>query len=886
LPSMGSEPDYDVIIAGGGMAGLITAASIGYHSKGNARVLVVDRNKETEPGKKTNNGWTCGDATSKRSLDYLADHIGIRYGSPELEHPVSGVYVYSPDRKTKVLFEGEGYLFNRKLAPRRQVDDAKKYGTEITFGATAERLLSEDGRITGVTGRRSDGSSFSYTAKVTIDATGSSSTLRRFMPISSMIEKEIDPDDVVGTGRYILDFEPAKEDKVFFDPDYCIIHLDQYMAPAGYCVAPDTPIVCRNSLKAVQEVKMGDEILTSVGWMPVSATSARNFEGELVAVTPSMLNQTIKLTPEHLVRVWNPRIGETWKRADQLTLNTRGGHRSGDYLVVTLPQQPSRPLEVINTLHYVTGIVENGFVYVTIRRSFFNGRAPDGSYVRKMALAKHPKMARLPVEIPLGEDFMELCGFYVSEGCIKKKHMVISNTDLAVIRHIHQLARRLGYNCFDWRVLRRGRTRPCVNVEFGNSLLATLFEECFGKGARNKKLPSWIHEISREAKIAFLRGYYRGDGSIEHRKGRSEARTFTTTSRALLVDMWLLLAGLGIVASTKRNEKKDAWSAGVWGHQAGFLGENLVKAGRVQYRGFVLGGGRIYLNIRKLERTKYSGPVYDLNSAGDFSPLFNVHNCWVFPKGKKKVNIGLGVSHSGLARRNRRFGLNDNLQSLIDKYLSENPVIKNYSQPAGEADSGNTKGNWQVPVRRHNDCMVANGFAVVGDAAWMPRPIDAGGISPSIYGGTILGKVVAQALEAGDTSEASLWKYDVEYMNTHGYPMASFEVLRRYLQTVTNEQINYGMKHFLSEEDVTAITERKHPEFNQARFMNPAMWFRVLGQLSLARGLRYTVSKSAALVEINLSYPESPKGFTEWQKRLGKELAETVEKFKPLDVAA
>jgi digeranylgeranylglycerophospholipid reductase len=486
--------NYDVIIAGGGMAGLITAASIGFNTKSKAHVLIIDRNKENEPGKKTNNGWTCGDATSKRSLDYLAEHIGIRYGSPELEHPVSGVYVYSPDRKTKVLFEGEGYLFNRKLAPRRQVNDAKKFGTEFMYGATAERLLSEDGRVTGVSGRKSDGTTFSLSAKVVIDATGSSSVLRRFIPISSKIEKEIDADDVVGTGRYILDFEPAVDAPEFFSPDYCIIHLDQFIAPAGYA--------------------------------------------------------------------------------------------------------------------------------------------------------------------------------------------------------------------------------------------------------------------------------------------------------------------------------------------------------------------------------------------------------WVFPKGKKKVNIGLGVSHSGLARRNRRFKLNDNLQSLIDKYLADNPVIKSFAQPSDDADSGNTKGNWQVPVRRHNDCMVASGFAVVGDSAWMPRPIDAGGISPSIYGGTILGKVVAEALEAGDTSEAGLWKYNVEYMNTHGYPMASFEVLRRYLQTVTNDQINYGMKYFLSEEDVTAITERKHPEFNQARFMNPAMWFRVLRQLSLARGLRYTVKKSAALVETNLSYPESPKGFEEWQKRLGKELAETVEKFKPLDVAS
>ena len=52
-----SGADYDVIIAGGGMAGLITAASLGYHSKGKSRVLVIDRNKESEPGRKTNNGW-------------------------------------------------------------------------------------------------------------------------------------------------------------------------------------------------------------------------------------------------------------------------------------------------------------------------------------------------------------------------------------------------------------------------------------------------------------------------------------------------------------------------------------------------------------------------------------------------------------------------------------------------------------------------------------------------------------------------------------------------------------------------------------------------------------------------------------------------------------
>lgn len=487
------KTDYDVIVAGGGMAGLITASAIGHYSKKSARVLVVDRNPPEEAGKKTNNGWTCGDATSLNSLRFLEKNIGIKYEYPELEHPVKGVLVYSPDHKTKVRFDGEGYILNRKLLPQRQVSDAKGFGVEFKFNVSADRLTSENGYITGVTGRDADGGAFRATAKIVIDATGSSSVLRKFLPIQSNIEKEIDMDDIEATGRYIMDFDQGKEDETYFTPDYCLIHLDQFIAPAGYA--------------------------------------------------------------------------------------------------------------------------------------------------------------------------------------------------------------------------------------------------------------------------------------------------------------------------------------------------------------------------------------------------------WVFPKGKNRVNIGLGVSKSGLNRRNKKFKLNDNLQSLIDKYVKDNPSIKNGRLSSGPEYDGNAKGNWQVPVRRHNDCMVANGLALVGDAAWLPRPLDAGGIGPSMYASVILGKVVVQCLQANDFSQEALWGYNVEYMTTHGYQMASFEVLRRYLQTLTNDQINYGMKHFLSEDDVRAIGERRHPEFNRVQMMNPMLLLRALSEYELAKGLRYTAKKSQTLVEHNLSYPTSPKGFEDWRKTLLKEIDETTEKFKPIEVA-
>ncbi len=481
------QTDYDIIVAGGGMAGLITASALATYSHQNKRILVVDRNPEREAGKKSPNGWTCGDATSKRSIDYLAENLGIRYSSPDLEHHVEGVKMYSPDHKVKVLFEGEGYVLNRRLLPQRQVSDAKKLGVQFQFQVALEKLLSEDGVVVGVAGRNlADGSVFKKTAKMVVDATGATSRLRVSLPIKSFIQKELDPNDIESTGRYIYKFTPGKEDETFFDPHYCLIHLDQFLAPGGYC--------------------------------------------------------------------------------------------------------------------------------------------------------------------------------------------------------------------------------------------------------------------------------------------------------------------------------------------------------------------------------------------------------WTFPKGVNKVNIGLGVQKKTLDNRNKRLGLHDTLQSLIDSYVTRNPAIKNPVLADGVEDEGNAKGSWQVPVRRQNDCLVANGYALVGDAAWMPRPIDAGGIGPCIYGSVILGRIAAEAVEAGDVSEAGLWRYNGEYMHAYGYQMASFEVLRRYLQTLSNDKINYGMKHFFSEDDIAHITRREHPEFNKIQPLSPVIWFRILSHLSLAKGLRYTAKKSEALIAHNLGYSKTPDGFPQWQAGLLKHLQEAYSK--------
>jgi flavin-dependent dehydrogenase len=251
---------------------------------------------------------------------------------------------------------------------------------------------------------------------------------------------------------------------------------------------------------------------------------------------------------------------------------------------------------------------------------------------------------------------------------------------------------------------------------------------------------------------------------------------------------------------------------------------------------------------------------------------------WVFPKGKDKVNIGLGVQQKSFERRNKEMGIHKDLKTLIDEYVEINPVIANPKIADSEKDEGNGWGTWQVSVRRQNDCMVANGYMLVGDSAWMPKPLDAGGIGPAIIAATIAGKDAVEAIESEDVTEKGLWKYNKDYINDYGYKTAGLEVFRRMLQGLTNEQIDYGMKHFLSKMDIDKITNGEHPQFSSVDKLG--MVIRGAVNKRLADGLKFTANMNEKLVDLYNNYPSDPQGFQEWQRLLNGYLNEAFMKLK------
>ncbi|HEX2014206.1 MAG TPA: dehydrogenase, partial [Nitrososphaera sp.] len=284
--------------------------------------------------------------------------------------------------------------------------------------------------------------------------------------------------------------------------------------------------------------------------------------------------------------------------------------------------------------------------------------------------------------------------------------------------------------------------------------------------------------------------------------------------------------------------------------------------------------------------------IYNFDLARDDKTYFDPDYCiihldqrlapggygWVFPKGNSKVNVGLGVQQKAFEARNRELGVHTDLKTLIDEYVELNPVIENPRLSDGLGDDGNAWGTWQVSVRRQNDCLVANGYMLVGDSAWMPKPLDAGGIGPAIIAATIAGKDAVEALQAGDTSERGLWQYNKHFINDYGYKTAGLEVFRRMLQGLTNEQINYGMKHFLSKMDIDKITKGEHPEFSTVDKIG--MIIRGVMNKKLAEDLRFCADMNKVLCEHYYNYPDAPEGFPDWNKKLQGHLVEAFARYK------
>ncbi|WXG45277.1 MAG: NAD(P)/FAD-dependent oxidoreductase [Candidatus Atabeyarchaeum deiterrae] len=232
---------------------------------------------------------------------------------------------------------------------------------------------------------------------------------------------------------------------------------------------------------------------------------------------------------------------------------------------------------------------------------------------------------------------------------------------------------------------------------------------------------------------------------------------------------------------------------------------------------------------------------------------------WFFPEAGNNVNVGLGV---------RMIKGHPNPKNLLYESVLKKKMFKDSKLLTG--------GGGVVPTRRPLWSSVANGFILVGDSACQVNPLHGGGIHSSMIAGDLAGAVSVKSLEKEDYSYRSLWKYNIDFINAYGYKQPSLDIFRILLQSLTNEDLNYGLKNkIITEEDVLKTSmgaELKLSVSEKAKRL-----FRGRGKISLLKKLNVVSKKMREMKSLYSAYPKSLAKLATWQRKVESIYSEVKE---------
>ena len=144
---------------------------------------------------------------------------------------------------------------------------------------------------------------------------------------------------------------------------------------------------------------------------------------------------------------------------------------------------------------------------------------------------------------------------------------------------------------------------------------------------------------------------------------------------------------------------------------------------------------------------------------------------WVFPKGKNRANVGVGIIPE---ERKAKF--------YLEKFIDAHPEIKKGS--IIEVNAG------CVPVGGMEKDMVTNGFLVCGEAAHHVNPIHGGGIKEAIISGQLAADVIADCLKKNDVSKKALSIFNDVWWENRGNHLKNVEKLREVVEKLSDEDLN------------------------------------------------------------------------------------------------
>lgn len=147
---------------------------------------------------------------------------------------------------------------------------------------------------------------------------------------------------------------------------------------------------------------------------------------------------------------------------------------------------------------------------------------------------------------------------------------------------------------------------------------------------------------------------------------------------------------------------------------------------------------------------------------------------WIFPKGERTANVGIGIS-------GRKSGAGHRARDYLDRFVSSRfPNGKTIEHIVGG-----------VSVCQPLPCTVGDGLMIVGDAARVVDPLTGGGIYNAMFTGRLAAMTAEEAIARGDCSKGALMPYDAAWRSSPmGKTIARNWQIKEYLIKLPDEKLN------------------------------------------------------------------------------------------------
>ena len=180
---------------------------------------------------------------------------------------------------------------------------------------------------------------------------------------------------------------------------------------------------------------------------------------------------------------------------------------------------------------------------------------------------------------------------------------------------------------------------------------------------------------------------------------------------------------------------------------------------------------------------------------------------WIFPKGDRSANIGIGISG--------KYSKEQSAKIYLDKFMKNNyPDASILTTVCGG-----------VPCPKPMREPIGEGLMLAGDAAHQVNPMTGGGIISGMKGGTIAGIVASESIKSKDYSKNFLKKYPQRMLQDFGKNYERFYNVKLAVNQLNDDDLNKIAASILS----TPLEKRTlGTVFKKAIFKKPSLVFDVL----------------------------------------------------------